>query len=233
MHPIRHIAFLLTGLLWLNNAAAGPAQSHASIRDAAREYLAQLHTQSSAEVEIEVNRLDRRLRLSRCDQPIEAFAAPSRRSSGRVSVGVRCGGGKPWSLYLPARVSLFEQVVVAAREIPRGSRLQAADLRLERQDLARLGRGYFLHPEELMGKQAHRRIAVGRILTPGQVKTPPAVTRGSRVSIVAHVGGIEASMPGTALANGKAGERIRIENLITERELEARVISAGVVRVDI
>jgi flagella basal body P-ring formation protein FlgA len=233
MHSIRFSATLLCGLLWLHNAAAAPTQSHSSIREAARAYLADLHPGDGAELEIEVGRLDRRLQLNRCDRPIEAFASPSKRNTGRVSVGVRCDGAKPWSLYLTAQVRLFGKVAVAAREIPRGQSIRPADLRLQRMDLTKLRRGYFPDIGELLGKRAKRRLPPGRALAPNLVEMPPAVTRGSRVSIVAQVGGIEARMPGTALAHGREGERIRVENLTTERELEARVVSAGVVRVDI
>ncbi len=234
MHPLRKILALTAAFLWLNQAAASPTQSHESIHEAARGFLAERYARSDADLEIEVDRLDRRLRLSHCDRGIEAFAAPSSRGNGgRVTVGVRCDGSQPWSIYLPARVSLYRRVVVASREIPRGDLVRSADLRLERRDVARLKRGYFLSPDDVLGQQAKRRVGSGRVLVPGQVKKPLAVTRGSRISIVAQIGGIEARMPGTALENGHRGERIRIENLATEKELEARIVSAGVVRVDI
>jgi len=224
---------LLLSLFGAPQTMADAAQSHESIRQAVRGHLQALHQDSTAEVEIEIDRLDRRLRLSRCNTPLETFAPRSKRSSGRLTVGVRCNGDKPWSLYVPGRLSLFEQVVVATREIPRGSRIGPDDLSLQRRDLSRLQRGYFLNPDQVLGQAAKRRITRDRPLSPGLVEIPPAVTRGSRVSIIAVMGGIEARTAGIALSDGRPGERIRIENRNTERELEARVVSAGLVRVDI
>jgi len=233
MKKTHRLLLLLSILLGIHGSCAAALQSHASIQSTVRDFLLAHNDQTAAEVEIEIDRLNKRLRLARCDQAIEAFLPASARTSGRVTVGIRCDGSRPWSLYVPARVTLFGQVVVASREVARGSVLQHADLNLERQDLTRLSQGYYLHPESLVGQVAQRRISRGRALRPRLVKVPPAVARGSRVSIVARIGGIEARMPGRALADGGRGDRIRIENLNTERELEARVVSAGVVRVDI
>lgn len=213
--------------------ASAAQQSHQAIRDQVRQFLADRVQSADAEVSIEVNALDQRLRLEQCKQPLHTWLPPNARDVGRVTVGVRCKGDKPWSLYLPARVRIFDQVVVAANELPRGEPIAASALKLERRDLSRLQRGYYLDIAEVSGKVAGRRIRRNKAISPSQVKTPMAVRRGATVSILAHFSGIEARMKGKALTPGGVGDKIRVENLSSGRELEARIVSAGTVKVDI
>jgi flagella basal body P-ring formation protein FlgA len=214
-------------------AAKSELQSHSSIRDAARNFLLQRSASTSGSVEVDVKRLDARLRLQRCDRALEAFLPASGKTSGRVTVGVRCNGGKPWSLYLPARVKRLETVVIAKHELMRGQPLRRSDLTLEQHDVGRLRRGYFVDLQRVIGQIPERNLPRGRVLSPKQLKAPDAIARGSEVSIVASIHGIQARMKGLALDNGALGERIRVKNLSSNKELEARITSAGTVQVDI
>lgn len=232
----RSTALLLAGLSMNLPAAAnnaGPWHSHDAIRDAVRSFLQTQAVFQTGEISIEVRRLDTRLRLARCDRPLVAQLPPSGKKTGRVTVGVRCEGESPWSLYVPARVSVMADVVVARRALKRGQRIRAEDLALEEQDLSRLHRAWFTRLDEVTGKVADRSVRPGRVINPKLLSDPLAVERGSRVNIVARIGGIQASMPGRALDDGALGERIRIKNLASKRELEARVVATGTVRVDI
>jgi flagella basal body P-ring formation protein FlgA len=208
-------------------------QPHEAIRAAAREFLLRQARPDTGDLAVQVERPDTRLRLSRCDRPLETFLPPSRKTTGRVTVGVRCTGSHPWSMYLPARVQRFDSVVTVKRDLRRGDPIRAGDLRRERRDLTQLARGYILDPKRVIGKVLKRSVRRGQPLNPALLDTPRAVRRGGIVDIVADIGGVQARMQGKALEHGSLGERIRIENAGTKKELEARIISAGTVQVDI
>jgi flagella basal body P-ring formation protein FlgA len=211
----------------------GAIQSPQSIRDSVLAFLRGQQTSATASVQIHVDTPDPRLRLPLCDRPLEAELPPAGRPTGRVAVGVRCNGRSPWTLYVPALVQLFDRVVVSRRTLARGTPIQPGDLRLERRDLTRELNGYFLRLADVVGQAPSRTILPGRVLAPGLVQRPPAVTRGALVSIVAQLGGVEARMRGRALEPGALGARIRVETLSGGKELQARVVSAGTVKVDI
>jgi len=221
----------LAGLPW-SSGAQDALQSPGSIAERVRQFLQGQQASATASVEVEVDTPDPRLRLPLCERSLAAFLPPAGKTSGRVTVGVRCGGSVPWTLYVPAQVRLLDRVVVARRAFPRGTLIRAQDLALERRDLARESRGYFLHPEEVSGKLAARNIAGGAVLSPGLLDRPLAVTRGDQVSIVAELGGVVARMQGRALESGSRGERIRVLTLGSGKELKARVVSAGRVKID-
>ena len=225
--------FILLFLISLPCVGAQDAlQSPESIAEQVKQFLHGEQTSTTGSVQIDVDALDPRLRLSLCSRSLETFLPPAGKTSGRVTVGVRCRGRIPWTLYVPAWVRLFDQVVVARRSFPRGTVLQAQDLSLERRDLTRERRGYFVRLQEVIGRRTARSIGRGTVLNPNLLERALILKRGARVSIVAEVGGVVARMQGRALEQGSQGERIRVLSLSSGKELEARVVSAGIVKVD-
>ena len=182
---------------------------------------------------VQVQAPDRRLRLDACSRPLKAFLPRHAPRAGRVTVGVRCADGEPWTLYVPARVSLYAQVWVVRRDLNRGHRIGAGDLTLERRDLGRLPGGYLLAGESPLGQALRHRIARGRVLRPGDLEPATAVPRGARIDILARVGRVQVRMKGKALKPGHIGERIPVVNLSSGRKLDARVVSAGTVEVEL
>ncbi len=211
----------------------GTLQSHDSIREAAAEYARQLaQAEYGDEVEVAPGRLDRRLRLARCDQPLETFTPPGRRTLGNTTVGVRCNGSNPWTLYVPVTVKVYTGVVVAAVSLARGEIVGRGKVRLARYDLARLPQGYFHDLSQVEGMTARRNLSAGQPLVPSMLRARRVVERGQRVTMLAGIPGLEVRMSGEALSNGARGERIRVRNLSSRRVVEGVVVEPGVVRVD-
>ncbi len=211
--------------------SADAIQSHESIRDAARNHAKDNLTGYSVPPTVTVNRIDSRLRLTKCSQPLDAFSPPTGHKLGRTTIGVRCSGIKPWSLYVSVMVSLDTEVVVAAHNLARGTTLSATDLILEKRDIARLRRNYFDNPARAIGKKLKRNLQRGQVLDSLYIVTPNAVKKGSKVIILASSKKIQVRMPGKALSNGSIGELIKVQNIHSKKELEAIVISPGVVKV--
>ena len=180
---------------------------------------------------VTVSRLDSRLRLPKCTLPLEAFSPPAGRKLGKTTVGVRCSGNKPWSLYVSVMVSLHADVVVTAHHLSRGATLTAEDLILEKKDIARLRGSYFSDPTQAIGKALKRNLQQGRVLNSQHIITPNTIKKGSKVIILAHSDNIQVRMPGKALSNGVMGALIKVQNIQSKKELEAIVMSPGVVKV--
>ena len=222
---------LCIGLLLPVALTAGENESHERIRETAGKYVLEQYRDSGAKVGIEVGRLDRRLRLPRCDGALEAFS-PARKATGaRRTVGVRCSGTQGWSLYVPVKISLRRKILVASREIDRGSPLTAGDFRLEERDVAALSRGYLEDPSRLLGKVSKRALHRGQVITPGQLSTGKVIRRGHQVTILGRVGGIKVRMQGKALSDAGIGEHIRVQNSSSKRRIDATVVAPGIVEV--
>lgn len=132
---------------------------------------------------------------------------------------------------LSARVSITRKVVRAVRRIQRGDLIDREDLQRVRETSMR-GRGDTLvDPDEAVGKRAARSIRSGSTLTSAMVEDPPVVERGSDVIILAETETLRITTRGEALEDGRHGERIRVRNLQSGKELFTTVKASGWVTV--
>lgn len=211
-------------------------QSHSSIKETARHYLLEqltAHQGRSMEIDVRIGRLDPRLRLSQCHLPLEPFLPPGANLDGNTSVGIRCQDHKPWSLYVAARIIKFADVYIAKRFLPRGRQLQADDFTLERRDISSQAVGYITDLDAIVGKMVRRPLRYNSVIPPNALYEPTLVKRGQQVTIVARHTGVNVRMKGKALKNGTEGEVIRVENLSSKRIIEGKVLSAGIVAVQL
>ncbi|NNJ91083.1 MAG: flagellar basal body P-ring formation protein FlgA [Gammaproteobacteria bacterium] len=208
-------------------------QDHESIRQAASDFARHLSGVSGQpeNTTISVGRLDRRLRLAKCDQPLEAFRSPNTKSHGRTTVGVRCDGNKSWKLYVSVNIQIIKPVVTIKHSVTRNSILRASDLLLEEKDISSLHRGYYTQIEKLVGKHVKNSLKTGLVVTPGHVKNPLAVKKGATVLILADAGGIQVNMKGKAMKSGSLGDWIPVQNLSSKRKIEGRILRPGVIQV--
>lgn len=217
----------LLGCVWLLPTTAFAAQSLESIRTTAKQYLSSHHTEDKGNFEINVGQLDGRLQLADCSVPLQAYLPPGGKTIGNISVGVRCRGEKPWSIFVAARVSKYVDVLVATRSLPRGKHINLHDVTLKRKNITNLYRGYLTKPDEIKGKLLKRTVSPGVILTTAMLKKPDQVKRGEFISILAHNKAIEVRMRGEALSNGAIGDKIRARNLNTRKIVEGTITSDG------
>lgn len=236
IHPA--CSLLLAG--WLGAAGLVPAtagaqdlQSHASILEAARQFLEERTGDRAGRTDIRLGSLDRRLRLAQCDAPLEGFLPPGGRLKGNTSVGVRCNGSRPWKLYVPARVRVLRKVAVAKGYLGRGAQLTRDQVHLAERDVTTLSRGFITDPAQVVGKTLKRAVSDGRLITPGALTRPTLVRRGEQVIIMGRSTAFEVRMKGEALADGSKGDLIRVKNKKSERIVEGRVTAQGLVTVQL
>jgi len=224
---------LLSSFLLALPAGAGDAtsQSAASIQKTAHDFILTHARAYGGEPQIEVGAPDPRLRLARCDQPLNAELPPGSRPVGSTTVGVRCTGSSPWSIYIPVRVQIFANILVAAHPLPRGVPLTQTDITVSRQDLAQVAGNALTDANQAIGKRLRYPVATGATLNASLLDLPPLVKRGQNVTIVFTGQGLEVRTAGEALADGTSGETIRVRNVLTKKTIQATVLKAGLVRV--
>lgn len=231
MKKIEHLLLLISLLLFSQVSFALQFQTLESIQASVMEYLAS-QTNLTAEHEITVNSLDKRLKLPQCSKPLEVFTANGVLKANRVSVGVRCSGEKAWSIYTTAYIRVFKDILVVAQTIPRGTLISRRHLTSERREVSKIRRGYYINYGQVINKQATRNLAPGTILHAGFLKEPKIISRGEKVTILASSKSFEIKMIGLALMDGLKGQRIRIKNEKSRRIIEATVIKPGLVTVN-
>lgn len=180
---------------------------------------------------VEVGYLDSRLKLSKCSIPLEVFMPNSNGNRPASIVGVRCNGIRPWKIYVPVKLQVYKKVLVAARTLSKGTKLAESDIKSSEYNVVKLKRGFFVNPDEVIGKVLTRSINTGTPLNDNYLRTPLMVKRGQAVTITTNNKILQVTMKGIAMKPGHQGEVIPVKNTKTKRVVDATVISTNKVEV--
>lgn len=227
------VAVACASALPANSAQAetGRWQSIESIATKAQAHARASLSHPDLKVEATVASLDSRLKLARCDQPLQAFTPPNTELKKNLVIGVSCRGSSPWKVYVPVKLTARRQVLVTSRPLSRGATLSAADVRLEEKDITVARGAYLTDVTQLDGKILRRTVPEGRLVTADLLNEEDIIKRGQRVTLLVERSGFMVQMAGTALSNGTINERIRVENNSSQRTVEGIVRSPQLVEV--
>ncbi|WP_345812189.1 flagellar basal body P-ring formation chaperone FlgA [Paraburkholderia sp. PREW-6R] len=184
-------------------------QDPEAIRSVALAFLQQQSTGLPGTVEISVAAAFPR-GLAACTGLVP-FMPSGARLWGRTTVGVRCAGEHPWTIYLQARISLHATYYLAARAMAPGEVLSAADLVARDGDLAGLPQAIVTDPSQAIGSVTLTRVAGGMPLRRDMLRSASAVSIGQTVRVVAAGEGFAISAEGSAMNNASPGQQVRVK----------------------
>lgn len=142
---------------------------------------------------------------------LEPFLPAGSRLWGRTTVGVRCSGDRPWTLYLQARVSVMATYYLAARAVAPGEVLTAADLIPRDGDLTSMPQAIVTDPSQAVGAVTLSRLAAGLPLRTDMLRGAGAVVIGQSVHVVTNGAGFSISAEGSAMNNAAPGQQVRVK----------------------
>lgn len=181
-------------------------------------------------IEVQVGKLDARLRLAPCTQVLPYLPAGTR-PIGRTRIGLRCAQGpSAWNISLPVTVKVWAPALVAATVLPIGTRLTAQHLSRAEVDLAERSDPALLLPDAAVGRTLARGLAPGEALRRDDLKLQQWFKAGDTVRIMATGPGYAVSSEGLALGPGLDGQAARVR---TEGGRIITGIAAGNHRVDL
>ncbi|KAB0499002.1 flagellar basal body P-ring formation chaperone FlgA [Pseudomonas vancouverensis] len=192
------------------------------------DYLAT--SQTEGRYEIQVNQLDPRMHMPMCDKELTA-TLESPKPIGRVSVKVRCEGSSPWTVFVPAQVRLFRDVVTTVRPLRRAAIVDPGDVTLRERDISLLTQGYLTSLDQAIGQRLTRPMVTDQVISLVHIEQAEVIRKGDQVVITARSGTLSVRMPGEALSNGSLSEQIRVKNLNSQRVIKAQVTAPGQVEV--
>lgn len=146
--------------------------------------------------------------LPPCDD-YEAFLPNGTTPRGRISVGLRCRGDKPWTRFVPTQVTVEGRYYVAARAIEAGEPLNDADVTERSGDLGDLPRTVVTEASALQGVVAANRIAAGAPLRRESMRGVVAIQQGQTVQLVAQGPGFTITTEGKALTRAEVGAAVQ------------------------
>jgi len=129
-------------------------------------------------------------------------------------------------------IEMLAEVVITRRPLRRYQLITEDDIRLQKMDLAELPSNIITSCEEVLGKRTKSAINANVVLRSDLVELPPLVRRGDVVLMIAESDGLKITALGEVRERGRRGERIRVVNLDSKREIYARVLDSKTVKVD-
>lgn len=123
------------------------------------------------------------------------------------------------------------RILVAARRLGRGEVVDAGDLAWREVPEAQAPREAFDDPEQIVGRTAARNISEGQAWRPDLVTDPPLVARGELVRVQIQSGALRIDALGEARSDGHIGQRLRVLNPDSKREIVGILAADGVVHV--
>jgi len=141
--------------------------------------------------------------------------------------------GEPWqSIDAIADVSASIDAVVPTRVIQIDSVIEAEDVTVHRVKLTDLDHQLITNMTDVIGKSAARPLQTNNPIRLGMVKKPYAVRKGDRVSIEARHGGLSIQAVGVTKSSGELGQSVTVANVDSGKELRAKIVGPGAVRVE-
>jgi flagella basal body P-ring formation protein FlgA len=158
------------------------------------------------------------------------------------------GGAPPWTglqrfeltidapegatrLPLEIQVGISPAVVVAARSLPRGTVIHAADVELQHGAAPDQRSDVFDSIDKVVGRETTRAIPKGKAFQQESVRSPLLVRRGDAVTVYARNSGICVRTLGRARDDGSLGELVAVESLEDRSTYFARVSNVREVEV--
>jgi flagella basal body P-ring formation protein FlgA len=199
------------------------------ISAAAQDAVRALAGPAASGLSLQAAPLDARLRIAACDRPLKGFVTGEGRLLHQTTVGVRCEGSIRWTIYTSVSVESQAAVLVARRALTRDTELSATDFQLETRRVPGASSEYVTDSTALSAQRLQRPVAAGEALLFEALAPANLIHRGQHVVLLARSGSFEVRMEGLALQDGRIADRIRVQNLSSQRVIEGIVRSESVV----
>jgi flagella basal body P-ring formation protein FlgA len=153
---------------------------------------------------------------------------------GTVSASIRflINGKEARKCRVTAQVNIFTDVVVARSFLKKGHVIQEKDLQLVNKNISLLAPDVVTDFEEVMGKRTTLTMNSQEAFRKGMVERVPLVKKGDRITLIVENNHFRITSVGEVQEEGGRGERIRLLNVVSKREVYGRVLDANTAQVD-
>jgi flagella basal body P-ring formation protein FlgA len=129
-------------------------------------------------------------------------------------------------------VAAYVDVLTPVRLIKADEEIETGDVVTTRLALSDLKSPYATDLQEVIGKAAARPLAPQLPIKVTALRRPFVVRKGDRVMIEAKMGGLSIQTAGVTKGNGELGQTVTVSNTDSGKDVRAKVVGPGVVRVD-
>ena len=177
--------------------------------------------------------IDKNKKFKNCGKPLKFF--PVFKSWTTVEI-VCSHPNNNWSIFVRTRAHFAYNktdsqevlksniIFISNKSLIRGHIIKKNDLELSNAK-KNVGTGVFNNIEDLVGRKLKQNIRLGFPIRSRHLHLDWVINKGDKIDIVQSEGSVSISASGVALENGQKGEKIRVMNLSSEKNLVAWVLN--------
>ncbi len=186
-----------------------------------------------AEVKIVSIQVPKAVKLPRGKVSLVIKRPPGVRLRGKTPLQARVfvNGSVARQIRVVADIRLFAEAVVVTRPLGRRQPLTRNLVALRKVEVTRCPKGFFSSLKQVLGMRSRSALPMDTILAPGMLEAVPVVKRGDVVKMIAESNGLRITTQGICREAGAPGQRIRVTNAKSRKEVFAEVVDATTVRV--
>lgn len=230
------IVLLLVCVLGVPAGAAGkPEQpqflTEREVRLAVERYLTEKLQGRGWQTTISQLAMPQRVSLPKGVRDLEIVAPAAWDGWGAVSMAllVRVNGVVEKNLPLRLIVDAKTEMVVANRQLLAGTVLTVGDMSLQQRDVAQAAGLHVKAMDDLVGMKLRSMVRSGAPIKSNQLEKVPVIRSGQLVTIVAENDGFRMTVTGRAKSAGGVGDIIKVENLDSRKQFQARIVDSATV----
>ncbi|HFB64757.1 MAG TPA: flagellar basal body P-ring formation protein FlgA [Aeromonadales bacterium] len=178
---------------------------------------------------IKVTSPDKRLRLAKCNEPIDYFKPVQSSLIGNTTVGVRCNSPK-WQIFLPAKITQLADVWVITQSVRRGDLISEDMIRLEKRPMRANEMPVPKAFNKFQGVRATRNVRAGYTLN---LRDICLICKGDKIELQVNNQGLKVKMYGTSMSNGILGDQVSARNSASKKTVTGKVKAAGVLEMSL
>lgn len=156
------------------------------------------------------------------------------RRGGNISgvVVFSIAGQEVRRLRVSARVEIFGEVVSTRHYLKKHHEIQEKDLHLVERNISTLPPDAAMEMDDVLGKRTTLAVNSGEILRPGMIEVPPVIRKGDRVVLLVENNQFRITTLGESKEEGRKGDRVRLVNLSSRKEVYGRVLDGSTVQIE-
>ena len=206
----------------------------AKFREAFQQYLCRRLGKERSDIAVSKFKVSANKAVPAGKVGFQLFQKDQRRLQGNVRLiaVVSVKGNVINKVTLSGWVDVFELVVCAARNLKRGEAITKDDVYVTRKNISHLKPNYLTAMNQAIGLMAKHNVKADACIKDWMLKKMPVVDRGDLVTILAESAGLRLTVPGRVLMKGYDGELVKVKNLMSKRDIYAKVVDNVTVMVD-
>ncbi|AVR98157.1 flagellar basal body P-ring formation chaperone FlgA [Pseudoduganella armeniaca] len=206
---MKTLSTAVAALLLASSAQAADTMDPAKLRQTVDQFLQVQSAGLPGKVTVTVGNVDQRMKLANCPAP-EAFLMPGTKPWGKTTVGVRCTAPSPWTVYIPANVSVLGNYIAAAAPVAQGQPIVDSQLVTMQGDLTTMPASIATDKAQVLGRTSNIAISAGMPLRLDSLRSKSVVQTGQLVRLVSAGPGFKVSAEAKAVANAAEGQVVQV-----------------------